>query len=339
MAQIKTFRPEVDIDVICYNSETVEEYHNITDLDLLISLINNPNYITWVNIDGTHCSYTLEYLLNHLKMHTHLMEEINNYEQRPRVEEFEDSLFVILTMLDHDLKMGRIKSEQISMILGAGYLITIQETGKPGDVFDSVRLRIKNPKGKHRKFNADYLLNTLIESVIDRSFTILEKLGDLIEDLEDDMIYQPTQAKLNQLYHYKRDVILLRRAIWPLREVLNTLSKDEVLHIQSGTQIYFRDSLEHITQVIETLESFREILAGLLEVYLSSNSNRLNNVMRVLTVISTIFMPLTFITGIYGMNFDNMPELHWKFGYYVVISVCLIVVTTMLIIFKRKQWI
>lgn len=328
--------PKVDLQVIHYNKEHYEEVPitNLVELDQYMK----GKGVTWLDIDGTHCNNTMKYLIDKLDLHTLLVEDIHQHDHRPKTDEYEKHVFVVVKMLDYDQKNTKIKSEQISFILGENYLVSFQETGKTGDIFGPIRARIKNKFGRHRKYGPDYLLYSLLDIIIDHYFVILEQIGEKIEWLEDEVINKPSAEKLNEIYGLKRELILLRHSVWPLREVISRVNQDNSDFVHSSTRVYLREAYDHSIQVIETLESYRDILSGLIDIYLSSLSNRMNAVMKVLTIISTIFMPLTFIAGIYGMNFKYMPELQWRYGYFMVLSGCMLIAGVMLLYFKRKKW-
>jgi magnesium transporter len=264
------------------------------------------------------------------------MEDIINREQRPKIDDLENYLFLVLKMLQYDEKEQKIKFEQVSLILGSTYVISFQE--REGDVFNIIRKRIKEGKGRIRKMDSDYLAYSLIDAIVDNYFSILEKIGERIEDIEGEVITNPSPETLQSIYSLKRDLIFLRKSVWPLREVITKMERGEIKLITKPTELFLRDVYEHTIQVIDTIESFRDMISGLLDIYLSSISNKMNEVMKVLTIIATIFIPLTFIAGIYGMNFQNMPELGWHWGYFIVLCVMLVIGITMIIYFKRKNW-
>ncbi len=335
-AETNTNIPKVDLHLIHYDQKHFEEttITEFSDIDAYLS----KSAITWLDIDGTHCKATMDFLTQKLGLHSLLVEDIYHQEHRPKTEEYDNHIFVMVNMLDYDRKTNKIVTEQVSFILGKNYLVSFQETGKIGDVFGPVRMRIKNNKGRHRKYGPDYLLYSLLDVIIDHYFVILEQIGERIEELEDGVINKPSSEKLNEIYVLKRELILLRHSVWPLREVLTRLNKESTSFVKTPVLPYLREAYEHSIQVIETLESYRDILSGLIDIYLSSLSNKMNSVMKVLTVISTIFMPLTFIVGLYGMNFKHMPELLWENGYYMVLAGCGIIAGIMLFYFKRKHW-
>jgi magnesium transporter len=239
-------------------------------------------------------------------------------------------------MLSHDAETGEVKSEQVSLVLGENFVLSFQE--EPGDVWDSVRGRLRNDKGRIRKGGSDYLAYSLMDAVVDNYFIILEKSGEKIENIEDELVNSPYKEILPSIYQLKRQMIDLRRAVWPLRETINSLLHSENKLIGDAARLFFRDIYDHTIQVIDTVESFRDLVAGMLDIYISSTSNRLNEIMKVLTMITVIFIPLTLVTGIYGMNFENMPELGWRWGYPVVLVFLLVSAGLMALFFKRKKW-
>jgi len=239
-------------------------------------------------------------------------------------------------MLSYRNENKSIQSEQVSLVLGQNVVISFQES--VGDVFEQIRDRIRHAKGRIRKASADYLAYVLIDAIVDNYFAILEKLGELVESIEEELITKSTEKTLQQIHGIKRELLFLRKSVWPLRELTNNLEKTESPLIVDATKLYLRDVYDHTIQIIDTVESFRDMVSGMFDIYLSSISNRMNAVMKVLTIIATIFIPLTFIAGIYGMNFKDMPELEWKWGYPIVLIVMAVVGISMLIYFKRRKW-
>ena len=292
--------------------------------------------VSWINIDGLHDVSITEKIGKHYGLHPLVQEDIVSTAQRPKLEDMDTTLYVVLRMLHYDNSTHSVRSEQISLVLGTNFVISFQES--IGDVFDPIRDRIRNAKGRIRKMGADYLIYVLLDAIVDNYFLILEKIGERIEVLEDELISNPTQATLAQIHQFKREMIFLRKSVWPLREMIGNLDRSESNLIQATTHPYLRDIYDHTIQVIDTMESFRDMVSGMLDTYLSSLSNRMNNVMKVLTIIATIFIPLTFVAGIYGMNFENMPELKWKYGYLGVWSIMLAILGGMLVYFRRKKW-
>lgn len=307
-------------------TETLEECYPFKDRPTII----------WINIDGIHEIETLEKLGDCFGLHPLTLEDILNTDQRPKIEDYGEYIFIVLKMLYPDDDTGEILSEQVSLVLGKNFVISFQE--REGDIFNSVRERIRSGKGRIRKMGADYLVYSLLDSIVDNYFIILEKLGERIEFLEEKLIINPVPETINLIHKLKREMIFLRRSVWPLREVIGSIERGESSLIKGSTNIYLRDVYDHTIQVIDTIETFRDILSGMLDIYLSSVSNRLNAVMKVLTIIATIFMPLTFIAGIYGMNFKYMPELEWRLGYPVILLTMVSIGVLMLVSFRKKKW-
>jgi len=293
--------------------------------------------VTWINIDGLHDVELIESLGKHFEVHPLVLEDILNTGQRPKFDDFENYLFVVLKMLSPSQNNQAIETEQVSLVVGSNCVITFQE--RLGDVFQSVRERIRNGKGRIRKMGADYLAYALVDAIVDSYFAILEGMGDTIETMEDELIGDPSEQTLKRIYALKREMISLRRSIWPLREVISGFQRSESTLVQETTGVYLRDVYDHTIQVIDTVEAFRDMVSGMLDTYLSSLSNRMNNVMKVLTIIATLFIPLTFVAGIYGMNFKHMPELRWKWGYAAVWLVMIAITAGLLVYFRRKKWI
>ena len=292
--------------------------------------------VTWINIDGLHQIEILEKLGECYGFHPLVLEDILNTDQRPKMEDYGDYLYIVLRMLSYNDQSSEIDTEQVSLILGPNFVFSFQE--KAGDVFDPIRERIRNNKGRIRKMGADYLAYALLDSIVDNYFMIMEKLGETIEFLEEELVTHPVPETLQTIHQLKRELIFLRKAVWPLREVISGLERGELVLVKETTRIYLRDVYDHTIQVIDTIETFRDMISGMLDIYLSSVSNRLNSVMKVLTIIATIFMPLTFIAGIYGMNFKYMPELGWRWGYPMVWVLVIVISVFMLIYFKKKRW-
>lgn len=292
--------------------------------------------VTWINIDGIHDVDIIERIGKNYGIHPLLLEDIVNTEQRPKIEDFEDYLFLILKMLSLDEEDREIKIEQVSLVIGPNYVLSFQE--REGDVFDPLRDRIRRAKGRIRKMGADYLAYALLDAIVDGYFLILERIGDKIEGLEEDLISHPDTKILQAIHYLKREMIFLRRSVWPLREVISGMSRKESTLIKESTEIFLRDVYDHTIQVIDTIETYRDMVSGMLDTYLSSISNRMNEVMKVLTIFAAIFIPLTFVAGIYGMNFAFMPELGLKWGYFAALAVMASMAITMLIYFRRKKW-
>ncbi|HDT12286.1 MAG TPA: magnesium/cobalt transporter CorA, partial [Candidatus Marinimicrobia bacterium] len=287
-------------------------------------------------INGLYDVDMIEKLGTYFHVHPLILEDVLSVNQRPKVEDSGDILFIVLRMLQFDDEKKEIISEQVSFILGKNFLFTFQE--KAGDVFEPVRVRLRQYKGRIRTMGADYLAYTLLDAIVDNYFLVLEKMGDQIENLEELLVNNPTEETLITIHKLKREMIFLRKSVWPLRETINGLERSESSLIQKSTGIYLRDVYDHTIQVIDTVESYRDMVSGMLDIYLSSVSNRMNEVMKVLTVIATIFIPLTFIAGVYGMNFEFMPELGWKWSYPLLWLFMIGVAILMIFYFRKKRW-
>ena len=292
--------------------------------------------ITWVNIDGISNTDILKELGSCFGFHPLTLEDILNTEQRPKIENFEDYIYIVLKMLYYNEKSGEITIEQVSIIFGNNYVVSFQE--KELDIYNPIRLRLKNEKSKIRKMGSDFLAYLLLDAIVDNYFNVLEKIGEKIEIVENKLVVNPEPKTLKIIYNLKKDMLFIRKSVWPLREVISSLERGEFSLTHVNTRIYIRDIYDHVIQVIDTVETFRDMMSGMIDIYLSSMSNKLNEIMKILTIISTIFIPITFIASIYGMNFGFMPEIAWKWGYLVVWVVIIIIITLMVIYFKRKKW-
>lgn len=326
---------EIKIAVMDYNETELQE-KEMTSIEECFLFRDRPT-VTWINIDGIHQVDLIQKLGDCYGFHPLMLEDILNSDQRPKVEDYGDYLYIILKMLHFDDESRTVVTEQVSLILGRNFVISFQE-GKKGDVFNPIRDRLRNNKGLLRKMGTDYLVYSLMDAIVDNYFVVLEKLGEKIESLEEELTRKPVPATLNSLHKLKREMILLRKSVWPLREVITLMERHASSLITASTALYFRDVYDHTIQVIDAVETFRDMLSGMLDIYLSSSSNRLNEVMKVLTIIATLFMPLTFIVGLYGMNFRHMPELEWPWGYPMVLALMIGIVVFMLAYFKRKRW-
>jgi magnesium transporter len=306
--------------------------------DLAVDGIAPPTdqSITWVDVGGVHQIDLLESLGKQFHLHPLLLEDIANTDQRPKLEDYETCLFLVIKMLSVTDRQD-IAVEQVSLVLGPNFVLSFQENG--ADVFTSVRDRLRGGKGRLRQSGADHLLHALVDAIVDQYFEVLEVLGEKIETLQDLVVSDPNPETLHRIHILKRQLMFLRRAVWPLREAANNLSRSESPFLQESTKVFFRDVYDHVVQIVDTIETLREMVSAGLDIYLSSISYRSNSVMKVLTIITTIFMPLTFIVGIYGMNFEHMPELKWEWGYFLVLGVMMVIAIAMLGFFKLKKWI
>jgi magnesium transporter len=320
--------------LIHYDQEQLQE-KQLATIDESFPYKDTPP-VTWINIDGLHEINIIEKIGHHFNIHPLTLEDIVNTGQRPKAEDYDDYIFIVFKMLFYDDVNTHITSEQVSLIFGAHYLISFQE--KEGDVFNFVRERIRKAKGRIRKSGPDYLTYALIDATVDHYFFILEKVGEKLEQIEEELLENPKPQTLESIHSLKREMIYFRKQVWPIRELLNHLMHEESQLVQESSHIFFRDIYDHTIQVIDTIESMRDVLTGMLDLYLSTLSNKMNEVMKVLTIMATIFIPLTFVAGIYGMNFKFMPELEWKWSYPVLWGVLVAIFILLLFWFKRKRW-
>jgi len=325
---------EIRITVMDYDKQTLNE-KEVKSIEDCFKYKNKPS-ITWINVDGLHDVEIIQKLGNCYDIHPLVLEDIADTDQRPKMEDLDQYIFFVLKMFYVDNKTDEIESEQISLILGPNYVISFQE--KVGDVFNSVRERIRKDKGRIRKMGSDYLVYSLIDSIIDNYFIILEKIGEKVENIEQDLVSNPEPRILQQIYTLKREMIYLRKSVWPLREVINNLMREDSKLITKSTHIYIRDLYDHAFQVIDAIETFRDVISGMLDIYMSSVSNKMNEVMKVLTIFAAIFIPLTFIVGVYGMNFHYMPELSFPWAYPAVWLIIILVGISLMAYFKHKKW-
>jgi magnesium transporter len=317
-----------------YGPDYVEE-RELADPQEVMPYLEKDS-VTWLDVQGLGDEQVLRKLGEIFHIHPLALADVVNVPQRPKVEEYPHHEFIItrMAMLQPE---GGLDTEQVSLFIGKNYLLTLQE--RYGDCFDPVRKRIQTGKGLIRKAGPDYLGYALIDVIIDHYYPLLEEFGEHLERLEDDVVAKPGSETLHQIYKVKRELLTLRRAIWPQRDMVNSLIRDESVLISEQVRVYLRDCYDHAVQIMDVVETYRELAGGLLDVYLSSVSNRMNEVMKVLTIIATIFIPTSFIAGIYGMNFEWMPELKWAWGYPAVLTIILSVVGGMIYFFKRLGWI
>ena len=335
----------IDYDELHYHEAEAK------DVEECFRFKNLPT-VTWINIDGLHQMDVLEKLGSCYGIHPLVLEDILT-DQRPKIEDYDDYIFIVLKMLyyddgsnekkkqdeeeEDDLGDTNLDVDQVSMILGPNFIISFKE--KEVDVFNPLRDRLRTAKGKIRRQGADYLAYSMIDAIVDHYFVIMEKLGDRFEELEDLVVSNPEPGILPTIYNLKRDMLFLRKSVWPLREAISKMQRSDSPLVSEAIKIYLRDVYDHTIQVIENVETFRDMSASLLETYLSSLSNKLNEVIKLLTIISTIFIPLTFLAGLYGMNFKFMPELESPFGYPAVLILMFLVVVVMMAYFRKKEWI
>ena len=330
---------EVKISVITYN-ESGARKKSVSKVGELPSPTNAQSdkapSVTWINISGALSPEMISTVGRQFDLHPLLLEKLSARNQRPKLEDYDKRVFIVLRMLRYDENTRQVEDQQASIILGPGWVLSFEE--EPWNTYDAVRERIENAGGRIRKMGSDYLAYALLNAVVDSFFLVLEKLGDRVEALEDAVVLHANPRTLSAIHHLKRELLFLRRSTWPLREVLSSLQRGESSLLSDQILVYLRDVHDNTLQVIETLEAFRDIVAGTLDIYLSSASNRMNEIMTVLTIIATIFIPLTFITGIYGMNFHWMPELSWRYGYFWALGLMVVVALGMIAYFRHKKW-
>jgi len=330
----KSSREKVTITVLDYDADSCHELE-MKSYEECIIFKERPT-TTWINVKGLEQVDIIRKMGECYSLHPLVLEDILNTNQRPKLEDYGDYVYIVVKMLHHSHENG-IYPEQISIILGTNYVISFQE-GIHGDVFDATRERIKGGKGKIREMGADYLAYSLIDATVDSYFGILENLGEQVEDLEEEVEISSDSSTPGRIHDMKREMIFLRKAVWPFREVAASLERGETALIREATRVYIRDVYDHIIQVMDIIETHRDMLSSLFDIYLSSQSNRINEVMKFLTVVGTVFMPLTFIVGLYGMNFQFMPELHWKWGYPAALSLMALTAGSMVLYFRKKRW-
>jgi magnesium transporter len=330
--------PKPTIRVMTYGPDHLEE-RAISDPELLVGLVGK-HPVTWVDVDGLGDTQIVERVGKALHLHPLALEDAINQYQRPKADEYAENLFIVVRMA----QLGeRVRTEQLAIFLGAGFVATFQSE-HPGDCLDPVRKRITTSQGRIRNEGPDYLVYSLLDAVIDHYFPLVDTFGESLESLEDELIAAPVASAPERIQRAKQDLAVLRRAVVPLRDVVNTLIRDEAKFIRPETRIYLRDCYDHTGQLLDVVNTYRELAAGLMELHLSAVNLRMNEVMKFLTLVSTIFIPLTFIVGVYGMNFDpqrspwNMPELEWRYGYVAVMSVMALVAIALVVLFRRRGW-
>ena len=327
-------KKDLFIDVFDYNKDYLDE-KQLKDIEEAFTY-ENKETITWINVNGLNHVNEIEKLGKDFELHPLILEDIANTKQRPKLEEHEEYIFVVLKMLYFDQEQN-LKFENISFIQGSNYVLSFQEAD--GDVFDSVRERLRNSKGRVRSQGADYLLYALMDAIVDNYFNLMEVMGEKIEELEENLFEEkPNNDLIQEIHSLKREILKIRRAVYPLREVVNRMDKVEASLVTEKTQLYLRDLYDHVIQVSESIDIQRELIWSLMDMYMTTISNRMNEVMKVLTIMATIFIPLTFIAGVYGMNFENIPELKFQYGYFVLWGIMVVVFLGMLYYFKRREW-
>lgn len=322
----------IKISLIEYNETDFIE-HEFYDLSECISHIK-PHLVKWINVEGVHKTEVLEKIGKLYNVHPLTLEDIAHVDQRPKFEDYDNYVVAIMKMINFN---GKIVAEQLSIVLLENMVISFQEP-EGGDAFDIIRTRLRQSKGRIRKYGADYLAYALMDAVVDCYFHTIEKIGDIVEGVEEDIIANHTKKSLIQLHELKREMIYLRKQVWPLRDMISNMVRSETKLINPSTDIYLRDLQDHVTRIIDTVETYRDLLSGIMDIYLSTNANKMNEVMKVLTIMSSIFIPVTFIAGVYGMNFDYMPELKSPYGYAITWGVMLSIMLGLIVYFRKKKW-
>ena len=322
----------VKITLIEFNeTEFIEEvFYDLSDCIMHVK----PNMVKWINVEGVHKTALIEKIGQIYNLHPLTMEDIVHIDQRPKFEDYDTYILAIMKMITYE---KGVKPEQLSIVLTDNTVISFQEPSG-GDAFDIIRDRLRHSKGRVRKLGADYLFYALMDAVVDYYFHVIEIIGDQVEVIEEEIMNKPKKESLNELYRMKREVIFLRKQVWPLRDMIANLVRSDSKFITPSTQLFLRDIQDHSTRIIDTVETYRDLLSGIMDIYLSTNANKMNEVMKVLTIMSSIFIPVTFIAGVYGMNFEFMPELKSPYGYAAVWAVMLSVIGSLIFYFKRKKW-
>lgn len=329
--EVRTDR--IKITLIEYNETDFfeEEFFDLSDC---LSYVK-PNMVKWINVEGVHKPDLIEKICKTYHIHPLTMEDIVHVDQRPKFEDYDHYVVSIMKMISYTTE---VVAEQLTIVLCENNTVISFQEPHSGDGFDIIRNRLRQNKGRIRRLGADYLSYSLTDAVVDCYFTVIEKIGDKIETIEEEIISNSDKKSLLELYHLKREMIYLRKQVWPMRDMINNMIRSETKLINETSDVYLRDVSDHVTRIIDTIETYRDLLSGIMDIYLSTNANRMNEVMKVLTIMSSIFIPVTFIAGVYGMNFDNMPELRTQNGYYIIWAIMLAIILGLLVYFRRKKW-
>jgi magnesium transporter len=324
--------PNVILELIAYDRTHYEKHDGLSVDEMLKKIV--PERVNWINLDGLNNQDIIEKIQEYFCLHSLLIDDVLS-DQRPKAEEFEDYLFFTMKML-HSINGSSIDYEQVSFVLGANFLISFQE--KEGDMFGGFRERIRLDQGRVRKKKADYLLYRLIDIIVENYYNVLDRIGDIIEEIEETAYDNPSNHTFARIQDIKKELIFLRKALYPLRDALGKILKGESNFVLEENMRFYADVYDHVVHLIDSLDTYKDLTSSLLDIHINAMNTKMNEVMRVLTVISTIFIPLTFIVGVYGMNFHYMPELSWHHGYYYVWGVMIVMVIAMLGFFKHKKW-
>jgi magnesium transporter len=323
------------ITVLDYDAEHVEE-REVHAVEELAPYIGKPS-VTWIDVVGIHEPKVIEQIGCQFHIHPLLMEDIMNTTQRPKIDDLGKYICLILKMITFDETVMELRIEQLSLVFSDDFVLSFQESENA--IFKPLRDRIRNSLGRIRKMGTDYLAYSIMDAVVDHYFVVMEQMGEKIDSLENEVVANPKRETLRGVQRLRDEILLVRRSVWPLREVISLLERAESPLVDKSSSFFFRDVYEHTIQVMDTVDTYRDILSGMFDIYLSSISNRLNEVMKVLTIIATLFMPLTFLAGVYGMNFEHMPELKWQYGYFMLWGVMIVIAMAMLVYFRKKKWI
>ncbi|GAB5399065.1 MAG: magnesium/cobalt transporter CorA [Aureisphaera sp.] len=325
---------ETSLEVFDYSVDSCKFFE--TNAINEVFTFKGNDHISWINVNGLGHTAEISALGNYFKLHPLILEDIVNTDQRPKIDEYEHYLFIVLKMLYFN-EAKEVVIEHVSMVLGEGYVITFQESEE--DVFEVIRERLKNPKSRIRNSEADYLAFSILDAVVDNYFVVVDNIEEGVERMEDLIFLEGQKDSIpHDIQSLKQEILRIRRNVIPAREVISRIVKTESGLIQEKTVDYYRDLQDHILHISENIDVYREMTWGLMDMYQTTISNKMNSIMKVLTIIATIFIPLTFIAGIYGMNFDNMPELHYKYGYYILLGVMVLVFFALILYFRRKKW-
>ena len=326
---------KIHLSVIEYTEETFIEKEKAS-LDECLEYIDTPS-MTWIQVHGVSDPNMISSIGKHFKLHALVLEDIVSTGQRSKLDVYQDQVFIVVRLLQYDEKTNALKDEQVSIVFGPNYLISFLEGHE--DIFKPIKERLRQGSQRIRKQGADYLAYTLLDTIVDYYFVVLEKVDTSLDGLEEELMHFPKPATLQKIQHAKRNMIILRKAVWPMRDVINRFLHLETSLVSPTTQLYLQDIHDHVVQTIDIIEGFRDVVAGMLDTYLSNINIRTNDIMKVLTIVSTIFVPLTFICSLYGMNFEHMPELHIRWAYPAFLLVMVIIAIGMLLFFRHKKWI
>ncbi|MFL0198270.1 magnesium/cobalt transporter CorA [Clostridium sp. WILCCON 0269] len=324
----------IEIKLYSYNENSFDE--KVIDLNNVSQLHVDKSFVNWISVEGLHDVNIIQKIGSHFNIHLLVLEDILNTRQRPKIENYDTYTYIVGKTLFYDSKLNEFNIEQESLILGESYVISFSE--KKPEIYNAVCERIRQGVGRIRKMGSDYLAYSLLDVIVDNYFVVLEELSEKIEDTEDELVTNPSKDTLKVIHKLKRQILYLHKSIWPLREVISFLTRSETPLITESLSVYIRDLYDHVIQVMDTTETLRDILSSMLDMYLSSVSNKMNEIMKVLTIISTVFIPLSFIVGLYGMNLKDMPEYNWPWMYPVLWAIMLSIAALMLIFFKKKKW-